>query len=114
MAMKFPLRRYSRRSRTSAADQNMLRERVEMLERADGTGARRLAGVPLPLPEEREVFWIQIDGGSGPDYTAWHEVAFADDGTTFEPDGALEGAGTLVAHEVNGGSGTVGGIYSAR
>jgi len=104
MAFKSPFRRYTRWSRSSASDENALRLRVEQLERAGGGAARQLGGVPLPLPEGPETFWIEIDGTPGDPtdgYTAWHQVGFADDGTTVDLSDTLEGAGELAAFEIN-------------
>jgi hypothetical protein len=114
MAPKAPFKRSPAAARTSASDQNALRQRVEELDRAGGQQGRQLGGVLLPLPEQPERFWIVIDGSSDgltpPAYTSWHQIGIADDRSPFDIDGGLEGAGTLPAYEINGidvASGTV-------
>src|SRR5262245_25391726 len=117
MAFNPPFRRYTRWDRTSASDQNAVRERVELLERASGGLSRQLGGVPLPLPQTEDLYWIEIDAEpSDPTlgYPDWHQVCFADDGSTFQPEGALQGSTDALAWEVNDTAVAAGQVCLAR
>lgn len=104
MASKEPLKRYTRHGRTSASDQNALRQRVEQLDRGGGIAARRMAGVLVPLPDVEPWFFIMLDGasdgGTPPKYTAWHAVDFDGTGAAVPADPTLSwlaGNGVLPA-----------------
>lgn len=103
-----PLKRYTRWSRTSASDQNRLRDVAERLDRPDAdplTGVRisRTGGGMVFEEAEaiKDEFLIQITGGTTSPYTSWQEMVF--NGTAFAAPGfGLAGNGTMTAREVNG------------
>jgi hypothetical protein len=116
-----PFRRYTRRDRTSARDQNALRQRVEDAARSappSGGGLHALsrAGAQILVSDVAGPVWLRIDGGpAGTDrYESWTEVI--DDGSgNFGPvgDDGLAGSPDLPAWLVAGAAPAVGDVILA-